>query len=45
MIVRRLHLHPFAGSSDREVTFSSGLNVVVGPNEAGNRPKRGAIGY
>ena len=43
MIVRRLHLHPFAGSSDREVTFSSGLNVVVGPNEAGKTTLRRAL--
>lgn len=35
MIVRRLRLHPFAGLVDREVELDRGLNVVVGPNEAG----------
>lgn len=35
MILNRLHLHPFAGTQDREVEFAGGLNVVLGPNEAG----------
>jgi len=35
MIIRRLHLHPFAGLADRKVEFEPGLNVVFGPNEAG----------
>ena len=35
MILRRLHLHPFAGTIDRELRFAPGLNVVLGPNEAG----------
>ena len=32
MIIRRLHLHPFAGAADREVAFAPGLNVILGPN-------------
>lgn len=35
MILRRLRLHPFGCFSDREVRFEPGLNVVLGPNEAG----------
>lgn len=35
MIIRRLHLHPFAGTANREFDFSPGLNVILGPNEAG----------
>ena len=35
MIVRRVRVHPFGGFEDREVAFSPGLNVVLGPNEAG----------
>ncbi len=35
MILETLRLHPFAGISDRTVTLRSGLNVVIGPNEAG----------
>ncbi|PAW64399.1 MAG: hypothetical protein B9S36_02540 [Verrucomicrobiia bacterium Tous-C2TDCM] len=43
MILRRLQLHPFAGSADREVRFEPGLNVVLGPNEAGKSTLRRAI--
>ncbi|TVQ27792.1 MAG: hypothetical protein EA383_01820 [Spirochaetaceae bacterium] len=35
MTIRALKLHPFAGSVDRDLTFQPGLNVVLGPNEAG----------
>ncbi len=35
MVLNRLRLHPFAGTRDREVAFGQGLNVVLGPNEAG----------
>jgi exonuclease SbcC len=30
-----LKLNPFAGSAEREVAFEPGLNVILGPNEAG----------
>ncbi len=35
MIVTRLRLHPFGFFSDKEIRFLPGLNVVLGPNEAG----------
>ena len=35
MILRTIRLHPFAGVGDRHVNFQPGLNVVLGPNEAG----------
>ena len=35
MIVQRLRVNPFGFFADREVQFASGLNVIVGPNEAG----------
>ncbi len=35
MILREVTLHPFAGISRRTVSFRPGLNVIVGPNEAG----------
>lgn len=35
MIIRQLTLSPFAGTTDRTVEFLDGLNVVLGPNEAG----------
>lgn len=43
MILRRLQLHPFAGTVDRELRFEPGLNVVLGPNEAGKSTMRRAI--
>jgi len=35
VIVRRLRVHPFGFFADREITFQPGLNVILGPNEAG----------
>lgn len=35
MIIRKIILHPFAGSTYREVLFQSGLNVIEGPNDIG----------
>ncbi len=35
MILLTITLHPFAGVNDRTLTFAPGLNVVLGPNEAG----------
>ena len=35
MIIQQLRLHPFAGIPEREVLLQPGLNVLVGPNEAG----------
>lgn len=35
MILRELKLCPFAGLSCQELTFAPGLNVILGPNEAG----------
>jgi DNA repair protein SbcC/Rad50 len=35
MIVRKARLRPFGPVVDRELSFSPGLNVVLGPNEAG----------
>ncbi len=35
MIVTRVRLHPFGCFADRQLELSPGLNVVLGPNEAG----------
>lgn len=35
MIVCRVRMHPFGFFTDRTLDFAPGLNVVVGPNEAG----------
>ena len=35
MQLQTLHLHPFAGLADRIYEFVPGMNVVLGPNEAG----------
>jgi exonuclease SbcC len=35
MILRQLVLNPFGGVAHQEVEFEDGLNVVLGPNEAG----------
>jgi DNA repair protein SbcC/Rad50 len=35
MIIQELLLNPFAGISDLKITLDQGLNVVLGPNEAG----------
>ena len=43
MIVRRITLHQFAGGSGRSVEFLPGLNVVLGPNEAGKTTLSSAL--
>jgi exonuclease SbcC len=35
VIVSRVRVHPFGCFLDREIAFSPGLNVLLGPNEAG----------
>jgi len=35
MIINTVKLNPFAGITEREVAFEPGLNVILGPNEAG----------
>lgn len=45
MIVRRVRLRPFAGIGDREVELESGLNVVLGRNEAGKSTLLRAVRY
>lgn len=35
MKINELKLHPFAGTKDRTVRFKSGLNIILGANEAG----------
>ncbi len=35
MIIRELKLNPFAGLANQDLQFNQGLNVVLGPNEAG----------
>ena len=35
MIICRIQLHPFAGITERTIDFKPGLNVILGPNEAG----------
>ncbi len=35
MILQQIRLHPFGGATDHPVAFAPGLNVVLGPNEAG----------
>ena len=35
MIISRLKLDPFAGISGKQIDLEKGLNVIVGPNEAG----------
>ncbi len=35
MIVRRLRVFPFGCFDDKEIVFAPGLNVILGPNEAG----------
>ncbi len=43
MIVRRLRVQPFGFFSDTEVSFTPGLNVVLGPNETGKSTLFAAI--
>ena len=35
MKIKSIKLHPFAGTQSREFDFSGGLNLMLGPNEAG----------
>jgi len=35
MIIKNIRLNPFGGISDGEIALEKGLNVIVGPNEAG----------
>ncbi|HEX2867214.1 MAG TPA: AAA family ATPase [Ignavibacteriales bacterium] len=35
MIIGRIKLNPFAGTSDRTIVFNKGLNVILGHNESG----------
>ena len=35
MQLQKVHLHPFAGLAERTYEFAPGMNVVLGPNEAG----------
>ena len=35
MIISSLKLDPFAGISEKKIDFKKGLNVILGPNEAG----------
>lgn len=35
MIINTMKLNPFAGITEQEVAFEPGLNVILGPNEAG----------
>ena len=35
MILRRIKVHPFGGLGDGELFLKEGLNVILGPNEAG----------
>jgi exonuclease SbcC len=35
VIISRIKLNPFAGTSDRTINFSRGLNVILGRNESG----------
>ena len=35
MKIKSIELHPFAGIQDKEFEFSDGLNLLLGPNEAG----------
>jgi DNA repair protein SbcC/Rad50 len=43
VILRRLRVHPFGFFADRDLRFSPGLNVVLGPNEAGKSTLFGAV--
>jgi len=35
MIIKSVRLHPFGGIMDRTLAFTEGLNIILGPNEAG----------
>jgi len=43
MILRRLHLRRFLGLPDATYEFAPGVNVIIGPNEAGKSTLRTAI--
>lgn len=43
MIITKAHLNPFGAVADREFTFQEGLNVLLGPNEAGKSTLVNAI--
>lgn len=43
MILRRLTLHLFAAGNGRSIQFVPGLNVVLGPNEAGKTTLSSAL--
>lgn len=43
MKLKSLKLHPFAGIREQEIQFKDGLNVLLGPNEAGKSTKFHAI--
>lgn len=43
MRLEKASLHPFAGISSAEISFQPGLNVIVGPNEAGKTTLFNAI--
>ncbi len=43
MILRRLHLRRFLGLQDAAFEFARGINIIVGPNEAGKSTLRAAI--
>jgi len=35
MIIKNIHINIFAGLNNKDIDFEQGLNVVLGPNEAG----------
>jgi len=43
MQLQKIRLHPFAGLADRTYDFVPGMNVVLGPNEAGKSTVVNAI--
>ena len=43
MIIRKVRLAPFGGVADKTYTFDQGLNVLLGPNEAGKSTLINAI--
>lgn len=43
MILRRLRVRRFLGLADQTFEFATGINVIVGPNEAGKSTLRRAI--
>src|SRR6478609_143069 len=45
MIIHSIHLKPFAGTKDRKLEFTSGLNVVLGDNEAGKSTLLNALSH